>query len=180
MDPKKLSRPMLTTLRERGHTDQAISLMSAREAFDEYCNWHGIINWGDTLWAEATALMKLEAPTPSRELTNPDLVARQAVAGANQVGRDGEQAKLVIVLDGGNLRSVMAANKGVSVAVVEYAAGADEEDLILIPQDDGTNVSAVGAIHQVEVNPDSVERLYAAVEEAVPAAEDDCTFRARP
>lgn len=43
MDVNALKPAMRDTLRERGHSDQAIALMSPREAFDEYCTWHGII-----------------------------------------------------------------------------------------------------------------------------------------
>jgi hypothetical protein len=49
MDISKIPADILDDLRERGHTDTSLTLMSADEAFDEFCEWHGLINWGPRL-----------------------------------------------------------------------------------------------------------------------------------
>lgn len=40
---------ILDALVERGHTLEHIKQMPPEEAFDEYCNWHGLIHWGPRL-----------------------------------------------------------------------------------------------------------------------------------
>ena len=40
---------VMESLKERGHTEDEISKMSPEKAFDEYCNWHGLIGWGEPL-----------------------------------------------------------------------------------------------------------------------------------
>lgn len=230
MDVNALKPAMRDALRERGHSDQAITLMSPREAFDEYCTWHGIIHWGDTLWEQAAALMALLPPAPLPAIPLPlNLIAHKAllevgkvdgmVAGLlshqgstgqpsrewlqafsdqrekmwgatdelrkrllNQpvlgaaVGKpDGESQKIVVVIEGGMVRSVLAAEGGFSVAVIEYDKNADIDDLVVIPQGDGEkNAYALAAIHEAEVtDPARVDELYSAVVEAKPASEDD-------
>jgi hypothetical protein len=32
--------------------------MTKRELFHEYCEWHGLINWSDTLWRVMQELQK--------------------------------------------------------------------------------------------------------------------------
>lgn len=65
LDVNKLPPSVRSALRERGHTDTDVAFMSPREAFDEYCTWHGLVRWGDTLWENAKALMAFE-PKPSQ------------------------------------------------------------------------------------------------------------------
>ena len=50
----------LDALRERGHSDEQIEAMSPSEAFSEYCNWHGLLGWGDELWALMAELNRAE------------------------------------------------------------------------------------------------------------------------
>lgn len=40
---------VLDALRNRGHSDGRIGRMSVDEAFDEYCEWHGLPGWGSLL-----------------------------------------------------------------------------------------------------------------------------------
>lgn len=40
---------VLKDLRARGHTDAQIENMTANQAFDEWCTWHGLVLWGSTL-----------------------------------------------------------------------------------------------------------------------------------
>lgn len=52
---------VLQDLREAGYPDEKIERMSPREAFDAYCTWNGLINWGDTLWSVASAFKAIQA-----------------------------------------------------------------------------------------------------------------------
>lgn len=103
-----------------------------------------------------------------------------SVAGAPVPKADGESRKVVVVLTGGIVDQVLVGEEGLSVAVIDYDKNADLDDLVVIPQPDGTNQYALTGIHEPEVNPARVDELYAAVEEAKPAAEDDESLRARP
>lgn len=49
MNPDKLSQDLLEALTERGYTEETIKTLSPEEAFEEYCNWNGLINWGTRL-----------------------------------------------------------------------------------------------------------------------------------
>lgn len=49
MKIEKINHKVLSALRNRGNTDEEISAMTPDEAFDEFCMWHGLIGWGDTL-----------------------------------------------------------------------------------------------------------------------------------
>jgi hypothetical protein len=46
-----LQTDVLEALRSRGHTDSAIEQMTWDQAFDEFCMWEGLVNWGPTLRA---------------------------------------------------------------------------------------------------------------------------------
>lgn len=46
---KKLPSEVVDALRNRHHTDGEIEKLTPEEAFDEYCMWHGLIDWGPTL-----------------------------------------------------------------------------------------------------------------------------------
>lgn len=35
---------------DRGISLDRINSMTPKERFVEYCQWHGLINWGNTLW----------------------------------------------------------------------------------------------------------------------------------
>ncbi len=41
---------LLEALRERGHSDTAIEVMSGYGVFKEFCEWHGLIGWAPWLW----------------------------------------------------------------------------------------------------------------------------------
>ncbi len=49
LDPKLLTDDMRDALTGRGHTIEKIAAMSPELAFEEYCDWHGLIGWGSTL-----------------------------------------------------------------------------------------------------------------------------------
>lgn len=101
-------------------------------------------------------------------------------AGAPAPDIDGEQRKVVVVLTGGIVDQVLVGEEGISVAVIDYDKNADLDDLVVIPQGDGTKQYALASIHDPEVNPARVDELYAAVEVAAPAAEDEDSPRRRP
>lgn len=287
MDMNKLPPGVREALRERGRKEAEVAIMTPREIFEDYCNWNGIINWSDTLWDTATALMNAQAAPTQRQGERADVakfsvdemgfmqladtkvlsaaarglvdlnrearetlisrgldangqwvgfdkardlvnrmsfqatstadgellellkhaVARVEIANsegdeilsawlaeaksaiANRQAReqtaavpksDGEQRKVVVVLTGGIVDQVLVGEEGVSVAVIDYDKNADLDDLVVIPQTDGTNQYALTGIHEPEVNPARVDELYAAVDEAKPAAEDEDSPRPRP
>lgn len=101
-------------------------------------------------------------------------------AGAVMQKADGELRKVVVVLEGGIVNQVLVGEEGVSVAVIDYDDDGNLNDLIMIPQADGMNQYAIASIREPEVNPARVDELYAAVEEARPADDDDESQRARP
>lgn len=56
MDISKIPAKVLADIRKRGHSDEDIAAMSPEEAFREYCEWNGLINWGDALFRAVEAL----------------------------------------------------------------------------------------------------------------------------
>lgn len=71
MDVNKWNPAVLSALRARGHEDKDIAIMSTREAFEEYCTWHGLVNWGSTLWEQAGAFMPLQpAPVQAKAISD--------------------------------------------------------------------------------------------------------------
>jgi hypothetical protein len=46
---KLLSQDVHHTLRAAEYSDEEIAKMSAQEAFNAYCTWHGILGWASTL-----------------------------------------------------------------------------------------------------------------------------------
>lgn len=67
MDVNKLPPGVREALRERGRKEAEVAIMTPREIFEDYCNWNGIINWSDTLWDTATALMNAQAAPTQRQ-----------------------------------------------------------------------------------------------------------------
>jgi hypothetical protein len=59
---------VLAALMGREHSAQAILRMTPKELFIEYCEWHGLINWGNTLWDIVIALSKIEEKEDKRLL----------------------------------------------------------------------------------------------------------------
>ncbi len=113
----------------------------------------------------------------------------QVLLGAQDPNLDAGPQKIVVVIEGGVVRNVLAAEGGFSVAVIDYDKNADLDDLIVIPQGDGKNAYALAAIHEPEVtNHERLDELYSAVVKADPASfallltplDDDDFVRPRP
>ena len=49
LDINKIPPHILGNLKDRGHTNEEIAMMTPKKAFSEYCNWHGLSGWGDSL-----------------------------------------------------------------------------------------------------------------------------------
>lgn len=60
----QVSMSISHALGERGHGNADLWRMSGREMFAEYCDWHGLINWSDTLWVVVQVLMARNAQMP--------------------------------------------------------------------------------------------------------------------
>lgn len=149
--------------------------MSPREAFDEYCTWNGIVNWGDTLWENAKALMAFERqPIPTPE----PLPQGMTPAKLAEIQGFGDPKKVVVMMSGGVVEDVLVSGQGLSVAVVEYDKNADLDRQIVVPDEDGEEGYALASIREPVINPGRVDELFAAVEEARPAA--DCEGAPRP
>lgn len=52
---------LLIALRDRGWTDYSIERMTAAKAFDEFCEWHGLVGWGPQLRSAMRNLERAEA-----------------------------------------------------------------------------------------------------------------------
>lgn len=61
---------VLADVRQREFTDEQIEKMSAREVFDEYLKWNGIIGWADLF---DTAVQLHEAEEYSSEVQDLDM-----------------------------------------------------------------------------------------------------------
>lgn len=60
----QVSMSISHALGERGHDNADLWRMSGREMFAEYCQWHGLINWSDTLWDVVQVLKARDAQLP--------------------------------------------------------------------------------------------------------------------
>lgn len=49
MNPKNISDDIKADLAECGHSEETLKAMTPEEAFDEYCQWHGLLGWGSQL-----------------------------------------------------------------------------------------------------------------------------------
>jgi hypothetical protein len=58
LDLSKIPAHALQDVRKRGYSDDDIRAMTAREFFSEYCNWNGLMRWGDTLFSVVEASQK--------------------------------------------------------------------------------------------------------------------------
>lgn len=56
---------ILKDLRERGHSDDQIKNMNWDEAFDEYCEWNGLVRWGPELRQVMAQLKNAQRSTPT-------------------------------------------------------------------------------------------------------------------
>lgn len=63
LDLTKIPADVLADIRKRGYSDEEIARFSLSEAFGEFCAWHGLVNWGDTLLRVADALKAAEPVT---------------------------------------------------------------------------------------------------------------------
>lgn len=131
-------------LRNRGHDNKAIALMSPREVFSEYCTWHGLINWGDDLWNNMIELQKVETAANSKPID------------------------VVVWLEGGIVQGALASTE-VQVNVIDYDTDGwgEDEDIIAIPQGDGTVVGGFATIIQAEMKPARTSELLGAINEPV-------------
>jgi hypothetical protein len=73
---EKMPQDLLDALRNRGWSDAKIKRMSGRTAFTEYCEWHGLINWGGTLFSHAQTCYNAD-----REGVKAELQADAGVSG---------------------------------------------------------------------------------------------------
>ena len=64
-------------LRQRGHSADEIEQMTAEQAFAEYCQWHGLADWGDHL---VQVLDALRSAAEEAEEKAADQLARADVA----------------------------------------------------------------------------------------------------
>lgn len=60
LDINQIPSNVIHDLLSRGHDHETIAQMTPAEAFDEYCSWHGLIGWGDTLRETIKALEEAE------------------------------------------------------------------------------------------------------------------------
>lgn len=60
LDFDKIPERVIDDLSERGWSDSDIEKMSPEQAFSEFCNWNGLINWGPSLWGVVKDLEKAE------------------------------------------------------------------------------------------------------------------------
>lgn len=65
MKIKTIDLAVLGAARNAGHSDEAIEKMSARELFQVYCQWEGMIGWSDTLWQVVESLKEAESQSTS-------------------------------------------------------------------------------------------------------------------
>ena len=50
LDLTVLPDELIQALKKRGHSEIEIQKMEPDRAFSEFCNWHGLSGWGDSLW----------------------------------------------------------------------------------------------------------------------------------
>ena len=60
MNLKAIPPEVLKVLQERKLSCTEILELTPEQMFIEYCEWNGLINWGQTLWNHAKTLSKLE------------------------------------------------------------------------------------------------------------------------
>lgn len=60
MNTHKIHARVFQDLREAGYKLNELESMSAKELFSAWCEWHGLINWRDTLWHVVLSLKEAE------------------------------------------------------------------------------------------------------------------------
>lgn len=68
LNVNKLSSQVVADLQKRGHTLEDIAQMTPQQAFSEFCQWHGLIGWGDKLWDVVAGLHSASTPKISIEI----------------------------------------------------------------------------------------------------------------
>lgn len=58
---------VLLALQKRGHSEKEIAGMSPKEAFIEYCEWNGLLGWGEKLWNQVMLLSGSVSEVPALE-----------------------------------------------------------------------------------------------------------------
>jgi len=64
MDITKLQTSILIDLQSRGFELDEIEQITPEEAFDELCNWNGLLGWGPTLRGIMSNLQDASRPCP--------------------------------------------------------------------------------------------------------------------
>jgi hypothetical protein len=64
LDISVLNSDVIGDLICRGHSKEQIHEMTPDEAFDEYCEWQGLIRWGTHLRAVMKQLADAEVESP--------------------------------------------------------------------------------------------------------------------
>lgn len=60
-DISKVPLSVREALENRGFSDLQILAMNPQQMFNEYCQWHGLINWGNALWYIVVELRAAES-----------------------------------------------------------------------------------------------------------------------
>ena len=63
MDLDKIPARVLSDLQRGDWTNDQIRSMSPQQVFRAFCNWNGLIDWGDTLWEVVEDLQTDEIQT---------------------------------------------------------------------------------------------------------------------
>ena len=71
---------VVAALRSRGHSDEEIDAMDPRTAFAEFCQWNGLLGWGEPLWKIAH---ELEVNKHTLEMLEALVIAESALAIAS-------------------------------------------------------------------------------------------------
>lgn len=58
---------VLLALQKRGHSEKEIAGMSPKETFIEYCEWNGLLGWGEKLWNQVMLLSGNAPEVPALE-----------------------------------------------------------------------------------------------------------------
>lgn len=183
MELSKIPPQVLAAVRQRErYTDAEIESLSPQSLFDEYCNWHGLIRWGDTLW-QAVEQLKQASQVPSpreielekqvayhRERADSNFARLEAIREEQELDSGLDlPPKVVVWLESGVVQGAVA-DQMVDVAVIEYDDLADKDECFMVPQADGSDAEAVGGLHDVEIDQARVVELFQAVEERRPVA----------
>lgn len=113
---------------------------------------------------DVTSAIEGRATTPVVFSTDPGSVLN---AKSDESGRKSspDPVSIVVVMEGGQVQGVLADGATASVAVIEYWKQASiQDDAILFPQGNGRYERGTGSIQSVELAPERVAELLAAVE----------------